>query len=68
MLQLKKLGIDDLVHFDFMDPPGELASRIVSIQAFTLHAVTILPHSYLCSPRDPDESLGAVELPGSSQR
>jgi pre-mRNA-splicing factor ATP-dependent RNA helicase DHX15/PRP43 len=23
VLQLKKLGIDDLVHFDFMDPPGQ---------------------------------------------
>ena len=23
VLQLKKLGIDDLVHFDFMDPPGK---------------------------------------------
>lgn len=22
VLQLKKLGIEDLVHFDFMDPPG----------------------------------------------
>ena len=22
VLQLKKLGINDLVHFDFMDPPG----------------------------------------------
>ncbi len=22
VLTLKKLGIDDLVHFDFMDPPG----------------------------------------------
>lgn len=22
VLNLKKLGIDDLVHFDFMDPPG----------------------------------------------
>lgn len=22
MLQLKKLGIEDLVHFDFMDPPA----------------------------------------------
>lgn len=22
ILQLKKLGIDDLVHFDFMDPPA----------------------------------------------
>ena len=26
VLQLKKLGIDDLVHFDFMDPPGKAAS------------------------------------------
>lgn len=25
VLQLKKLGIDDLVHFDFMDPPGKVA-------------------------------------------
>ena len=25
VLQLKKLGIDDLVHFDFMDPPGKAA-------------------------------------------
>ena len=24
VLQLKKLGIDDLVHFDFMDPPGNV--------------------------------------------
>lgn len=22
MLQLKRLGIEDLVHFDFMDPPA----------------------------------------------
>ena len=27
VLQLKKLGIDDLVHFDFMDPPGEKISN-----------------------------------------
>ena len=26
VLQLKKLGIDDLVHFDFMDPPGMFCS------------------------------------------
>lgn len=26
MLQLKKLGIDDLVHFDFMDPPGTFSN------------------------------------------
>jgi pre-mRNA-splicing factor ATP-dependent RNA helicase DHX15/PRP43 len=24
VLQLKKLGIDDLVHFDFMDAPGNI--------------------------------------------
>lgn len=22
VLQLKKLGVDDIVHFDFLDPPG----------------------------------------------
>ena len=27
VLHLKKLGIDDLVHFDFMDPPGRLVLR-----------------------------------------
>jgi len=26
VLQLKKLGIDDLVHFDFMDPPGKFCT------------------------------------------
>jgi len=25
VLQLKKLGIDDLVHFDFMDPPAPVS-------------------------------------------
>jgi pre-mRNA-splicing factor ATP-dependent RNA helicase DHX15/PRP43 len=28
VLQLKKLGIDDLVHFDFMDPPGIIKLNI----------------------------------------
>lgn len=28
VLQLKKLGIDDLVHFDFMDPPGMCSSIV----------------------------------------
>lgn len=28
VLQLKKLGIDDLVHFDFMDPPGKLNTSL----------------------------------------
>lgn len=31
VLQLKKLGIDDLVHFDFMDPPGECTSVCTSV-------------------------------------
>lgn len=29
VLQLKKLGIDDLVHFDFMDPPGKYLKIVV---------------------------------------
>jgi len=29
VLQLKKLGIDDLVHFDFMDPPGKYFKMFV---------------------------------------
>ena len=31
VLQLKKLGIDDLVHFDFMDPPGLKRSLIILV-------------------------------------
>ena len=27
VIQLKKLGIDDLVHFDFMDPPAPEVSQ-----------------------------------------
>lgn len=33
VLNLKKLGIDDLVHFDFMDPPGELQILVLAIAA-----------------------------------
>lgn len=33
VLQLKKLGIDDLVHFDFMDPPG-INSQSMFYQTF----------------------------------
>ena len=29
VLTLIKLGIDDLVHFDFMDPPGQCQSQCV---------------------------------------
>lgn len=32
VINLKKLGIDDLVHFDFMDPPGNvLVKRLVRL-------------------------------------
>lgn len=31
VLQLKKLGIDDLVHFDFMDPPGKFNEKLFSL-------------------------------------
>ena len=34
VLQLKKLGIDDLVHFDFMDPPGYF-NNFISIDILT---------------------------------
>lgn len=30
VLQMKKLGIEDLVHFDFMDPPGNFVKLISS--------------------------------------
>lgn len=29
VLELKKLGIEDLVHFDFMDPPGEYITNFL---------------------------------------
>jgi pre-mRNA-splicing factor ATP-dependent RNA helicase DHX15/PRP43 len=31
VLQLKKLGVDDLVHFDFMDPPGKFVLTYLHI-------------------------------------
>ena len=31
VLQLKKLGIDDLVHFDFMDPPGSVTIQLFQV-------------------------------------
>ena len=33
VLQLKKLGIDDLVHFDFMDPPGMIWDVETTVQS-----------------------------------
>ena len=31
VLHLKKLGIDDLVHFDFMDPPGMCMNELLAV-------------------------------------
>ena len=36
VLQLKKLGIDDLVHFDFMDPPGAYQSLNTYVNSSSL--------------------------------
>lgn len=56
VLQLKKLGIDDLVHFDFMDPPApetlmralELLNYLAALDddgtAHKLHFNSIYPH------------------------
>lgn len=41
VLQLKKLGIDDLVHFDFMDPPGK-SSMFVTISVIYVHLKMLL--------------------------
>ncbi len=35
MLTLKKLGIDDLIHFDFLDPPGTF-EKFVFVLNFVL--------------------------------
>ena len=53
VLQLKKLGIDDLVHFDFMDPPGESTPS-------PLHTLTPShPHTL---PAAPETLMRALEL------
>ena len=39
VIQLKKLGIDDLVHFDFMDPPAPEVhdrSTLIELSAISL--------------------------------
>lgn len=56
VLNLKKLGIDDLVHFDFMDPPG-MQSKLINRNSFSYIDLAI-PNS----PRNFDESAGAAEL------
>lgn len=40
VLQLKKLGIDDLVHFDFMDPPGNY------FKCYVLHLLIFFIHIF----------------------
>lgn len=42
VLQLKKLGIDDLVHFDFMDPPGKHRFPEKSQRYFSTKPVTLI--------------------------
>ena len=40
VLQLKKLGIDDLVHFDFMDPPGTCTCRVCTCTVYMYNVHT----------------------------
>lgn len=41
VLQLKKLGIDDLEHFDFMDPPAPVSvNNLFFHQILTLNVCT----------------------------
>ena len=37
VLTLLKLGIEDLVHFDFMDPPGRLPQTLQNVLLFILN-------------------------------
>ena len=61
VLQLKKLGIDDLVHFDFMDPPGKnrivCKCAVIHLQFWaygswdSLLPISMSPHCKLMSPK-----------------
>jgi hypothetical protein len=43
VIQLKKLGIDDLVHFDFMDPPAPEVSHVCFlVDIFFNHLMSVL--------------------------
>ena len=42
VLQLKKLGIDDLVHFDFMDPPGKVGVASTEILYIAMYVRLVL--------------------------
>ena len=46
VLQLKKLGIDDLVHFDFMDPPGKVG--VASVLRMVLIIIKDIFNIALC--------------------
>lgn len=35
VLQLKKLGIDDLVHFDFLDPPAPVSTQFIIVASYS---------------------------------
>lgn len=46
VLQLKKMGIDDLVHFDFMDPPGQLCLNLSIFSPLRFYDITNLQLSH----------------------
>jgi len=63
VLQLKKLGIDDLVHFDFMDPPApETLMRALEVDCSLI--LLLLPFLHTDSPLL--LPLAAPELPRGS--
>lgn len=41
VLQLKKLGVDDLVHFDFMDPPGMVWCMVAVVTVLILSPLSL---------------------------
>lgn len=62
VLQLKKLGIDDLVHFDFMDPPGKSDCIKINIYHWTSSNCCL---NLLCAPsltKAPETLMRALEL------
>lgn len=54
VLQLKKLGIDDLVHFDFMDPPGGVWAWpwVWPVIVINVHVLTRGCIKYVCTVYD----------------
>ena len=67
VLQLKKLGIDDVVHFDFMDPPGKTFYPILFLPLFVLKKNMFHLNSF-SSTGNTNESPRAFELLSSSGR